>query len=45
MSFGLKEVHLEEIKTIFAKFNSITKVILYGSRAKEIGRASCRERV
>ena len=34
MSFGLKEVHLEEIKTIFAKFNSITKVILYGSRAK-----------
>ena len=32
--FGLKESNINLIKSIFEKYDSIVKVILYGSRAK-----------
>lgn len=32
--YGLKEIHVDKIKSIFANYTDIDKVILYGSRAK-----------
>ena len=32
--YGLKDIDIEKIKSIFAKFAKIEKAILYGSRAK-----------
>ncbi len=32
--FGLKDIHVAEIKSVFANYKEINKAILYGSRAK-----------
>ncbi len=32
--FGLKDVHISLLKSVFEKYNTVSKVILYGSRAK-----------
>ena len=32
--FGLKDTHINLIKSVFEKYNCITKAVLYGSRAK-----------
>lgn len=32
--YGLKEEHINLIKSVFEKYDGIAKVILYGSRAK-----------
>lgn len=32
--FGLKETHIDSIKTVFRNFDRVEKAILYGSRAK-----------
>jgi predicted nucleotidyltransferase len=32
--FGLKDSHINLIKSVFAKYNCVTKVVVYGSRAK-----------
>lgn len=34
MMFGLKEVHINKIKSVFETHNNVDKVIIYGSRAK-----------
>ncbi|MEA1874173.1 MAG: nucleotidyltransferase domain-containing protein [Bacteroidota bacterium] len=32
--FGLKEIHINSIQSVFENYNQIVKAILYGSRAK-----------
>ena len=32
--FGLEEAHINLLKSVFEKYNTVSKVILYGSRAK-----------
>lgn len=34
MEFGLKQEHIELLKSIFEKYDFIEKVVIYGSRAK-----------
>lgn len=34
MKFGLSEVTIEKIQSVFARFPAIKKAVLYGSRAK-----------
>jgi len=34
MKYGLSSITIEKLKLLFFKYNSIEKVILYGSRAK-----------
>lgn len=34
MMYGLKELNIEKLKIVFAKYKAIDKAILYGSRAK-----------
>ena len=32
--YGLKDIHIKKISSVFANYKAIDKVILYGSRAK-----------
>ena len=32
--FGLKDIHINSIQSVFKNYSSVVKVILYGSRAK-----------
>lgn len=32
--YGLKDIHIEKIQSVFSNYNAIDKAILYGSRAK-----------
>jgi predicted nucleotidyltransferase len=32
--YGLKDIHIKKISTVFSNFKEIDKVILYGSRAR-----------
>jgi predicted nucleotidyltransferase len=32
--YGLKDLHIKKIKSVFEKYSFIEKVIIYGSRAK-----------
>jgi len=34
MMYGLKEGHIKSIQSVFANYSAISRVILYGSRAK-----------
>jgi predicted nucleotidyltransferase len=33
--FGLKDIHINSIQSVFRKFDAVEKAIIYGSRAKE----------
>lgn len=32
--YGLKDIHIKKLQSVFAKYKAIDKAILYGSRAK-----------
>ena len=32
--YGLKDIHIKKIQSVFANYNNIQQAILYGSRAK-----------
>ncbi len=38
--FGLKENHINDIHSVFARYSSVEKVLIYGSRAKGNYRAA-----
>jgi len=38
--FGLKDNHINLIKSVFNRYNNITKAVIYGSRAKGNYRAA-----